>query len=140
MKNIRAKSVCLFRCQERILLAEGFDPATNEHYLMPIGGGIEFGETSEQAAKREVEEEIGAQAHQFRLLGVFENLFSFNGEAGHEVVFVYEAQFTDEQLYHKSEFHGIETNGLEFNVRWFDKALIQSGTINVYPEGIARLL
>ena len=40
MGNIRAKAVCLFRQDDRVLLMQSFDPAKNEHYLMPIGGGI----------------------------------------------------------------------------------------------------
>ncbi|MBC6905907.1 hypothetical protein DWB84_10605 [Saccharophagus sp. K07] len=50
MTKIRAKSVCVFRHQNKILLTEGYDPTKNEHYLIPLGGGIEFGETSERAA------------------------------------------------------------------------------------------
>ena len=58
MKNIRAKSVCVFRHQHKVLLTECFDPAKNQHYLMPIGGGVDFGEKSSDAAIREVREEI----------------------------------------------------------------------------------
>lgn len=43
MSSIRAKSVCLFRHNGRILLAEGYDPGKDEHYYIPVGGGVEFG-------------------------------------------------------------------------------------------------
>jgi len=47
MRKIRAKSVCLFRHQGKVLLAEAYDSVKDQHFVMPIGGGIEFGETSE---------------------------------------------------------------------------------------------
>ncbi|WEF10561.1 NUDIX domain-containing protein [Pectobacterium actinidiae] len=53
MQKIRAKAVCLFRHNGKILLAEGHDPIKDEHYVLPLGGGIDFGELS-QAAAREV--------------------------------------------------------------------------------------
>lgn len=140
MQNIRAKSVCVFRHQNNILLSEGYDPVKDEHYLIPIGGGIEFGEISEYAAQREVKEEIGAEAHSFQLLGVLENLFTFDGKAGHEIVFVYEARFSNESLYHETKFQGVESNGAKFNVQWFSQELINSGELKIYPTGIVGLL
>lgn len=140
MKNIRAKSVCIFRHNGKVLLSEGHDPTKDEYYLMPIGGGIDFGETSEQAARREVLEEIGAEAHAFQLLGVRENLFTFNGSQGHEIVFIYEARFKDARLYDKPEFQGVESNGLRFIARWFSQAQISSHQTNVYPAGIMDML
>ena len=61
MSSIRAKAVCLFRRDSQILLSEGYDPAKDEKYLIPVGGGIEFGEKAEEAAIRETLEEIGVQ-------------------------------------------------------------------------------
>ena len=137
---IRAKSVCIFRHNGKVLLSEGYDPAKNEHYLIPVGGGIEFGETSEQAAKREVLEELGAKAHSFQLLGVRENLFTFNRVQGHEIVFIYEAQFDNPALYLEPELRGLESNGVELIARWFTQEQINSGHINIYPTGIESML
>lgn len=140
MSHIRAKAVCLFRYKNKVLLAAGYDPATDEHYLLPIGGGIEFGETSAQAAQREVMEEIGAEIYDLRLLGVLENLFSFNGNSGHEIVFVYEAQFVNKSLYEQAELRAVESNGIEFSVRWFDQQQISGYALNIYPSGISKMI
>lgn len=140
MKKIRAKAVCLFRYNGKVLLAEGYDPVKDEHFLMPIGGGVDFGETSEAAAKREVKEEINAVAVELKLLGVSENIFSFNGKQGHEIVFVYEGHFDDDSLYQRDVIHGIESNGDEITLRWFDLTYLQSGQRNVYPDGIKKML
>lgn len=140
MKNIRAKSVCVFRHQHKVLLTECFDPAKNQHYLMPIGGGVDFGEKSADAAIREVREEINAEICQLRLLGVIENLFTFNAQAGHEIVFVYEAEFEDQAFYLEPELTVTESDGQVLKARWFDYSHIHSEDINVYPNGIKGML
>ena len=57
----------------------------------PWGGTIEFGERSEQTAIRELREEreeIGAEIKSLRLLGTLENIFTLDGNTGHEIVMV----------------------------------------------------
>lgn len=139
-KSIRVKAVCLCRHDRKILLAEGYDPTKDEHYLMPIGGGVEFGELAEQAAIREVREEIGADVFGLRLLGVSENRFMFDGVPGHEVVFVFEGKLEDSELMNREYFKGIETNGVEFTVRWVREDYVINGSIPVYPDGILSML
>ncbi len=140
MGTIRAKSLCVFRKNGKILLSEGYDELKNEHYLRPVGGSIDFGETSEQAAKREVLEELGEESHSFKLLGVSENLFTFNGEKGHEIVFVYEAQFKNEAIYQEQLIQCIESNGVKFIAKWFNEDQLNNEKVNVYPEGIVSML
>jgi ADP-ribose pyrophosphatase YjhB (NUDIX family) len=140
MPNIRAKVVCLFRRNGKILLAEGYDPAKDESYLIPIGREIEFREKAEDAAKRETFEEISATISNLRLLGVSENLFSFDGQQGHEIVFVYEATLDNEELYFVHEIVGVESNGEHFLVKWFNEESLNSGRIPIYPDGIIHML
>ncbi|RYC43200.1 NUDIX hydrolase [Pectobacterium zantedeschiae] len=140
MQKIRAKAVCLFRNDGKILLAEGYDPIKDEHYVLPLGGGVDFGELSQAAAEREVLEEISIAARDFVLLGVSENIFSYNGKPGHEIVFVYEARFQDESFYQQDIIHGIESNGVPILTRWFDIDLLRSGKINFYPHGIVDMI
>lgn len=140
MQYIRAKAVCIFRHENKILLSEGYDPVKDEHYLIPIGGGVDFGETSAQATRREVMEEIGAEVHGLRLLGVLENLFTFDGRPGHEIVFIYEAEFINESLYSQMEIYGVESNGTELKVKWFNQKEINSGALTIYPNGITEML
>ncbi|EXJ09497.1 NUDIX domain protein [Nitrincola nitratireducens] len=122
------------------MLAESFDPAKNERYLSPIGGGIDFGEKSRDAAIREVKEELGEEVDQLKLLGVIENLFMFNGQEGHEIVFIYEARFKDSDIYQKHVLPGIETSGHRFEARWYDLKHIKSRETPVYPQGIIEML
>ena len=44
-------------------------------------------------------EEIGQDIKNIRLLDVVENLFTLNGSTGHEIVFVFEADFVESSAY-----------------------------------------
>lgn len=135
-RPIRVKVICLFEQQGRFLFAEGYDPTKNQHYLMPIGGGVDFGERTDDAIRREVLEEIGLEIHNLRLLKVLENLFTFDGSAGHEIVFVYQADLTTPLL----SLRGVESNGVEFNLRWLSRDEITVLNWPVFPDGLLELL
>jgi ADP-ribose pyrophosphatase YjhB (NUDIX family) len=77
------------RAGDRVLVSEMHDPVEGVFYRPP-GGGIEFRETSEQAARREIHEELGVRADELALLGVREEIFHLRGEPYHEIDFVYE--------------------------------------------------
>lgn len=108
--------------------------------MLPIGGGVDFGETSVAAAIREVEEEIGATAVGLILLGISENIFDYNGKPGHEIVFVYEGRFADETLYQQEIVHGVESNGAPIVMRWIERTALLNDELLVFPDGIKNML
>jgi len=136
MTRIGEKALCLFRHGDKVLLAKGYDSNKDEYFFRPIGGGIEFGETSVQAIEREVLEEIQQQIAQPKLICVLENLFSFDGQQGHEIVFVYDAEFVDSALYKEAEIQGYETNGFTYIAQWLSREQIEFSRFPVYPKGI----
>ncbi|RFS35956.1 NUDIX domain-containing protein [Acinetobacter sp. SWAC5] len=140
MSHIRAKVICLFRHQEQVLLAQAYDPTKNEHYLMPIGGGIEFGERAADSIRREVQEEIQQEITQLKYLDVLENIFTFDGKAGHEIVFVYSAVFIDQRMYAQAMIKGIESNGDEYQATWYTQAQLTQLNLPIYSLGIEALL
>ncbi|KXK26883.1 MAG: Bifunctional NMN adenylyltransferase/Nudix hydrolase [candidate division WS6 bacterium OLB20] len=54
-----------------LLIRRGADPY-KDHWALP-GGYMEYDETSEQAARRELQEETGLSADRLTLLGVFDD-------------------------------------------------------------------
>ncbi len=135
---VRVKAVCLFLHTGRLLAIDGFDPTKQQRFWVPVGGRVEFGETSRDAIVREVREELGVEITDLRQLGVSENLFTFDGQQGHEIVFIYDAQFTDPLLYETEEIQGLE-NGEEFTAHWIDPLAPKDGR-PLYPDGLPELI
>ena len=79
-------AICVFSHNGRILAAEGHDPLKRQPFYRPLGGAIEFGETRRKRLRRELHEELGATVAGLRYLGTLENIFTYDGQRGHEIV------------------------------------------------------
>jgi 8-oxo-dGTP pyrophosphatase MutT (NUDIX family) len=135
---IRVVSLCVFRDRDRFLVVEAPDVVRGDRFARSLGGGVEFGETSTQAIRREVREELGLELCDLRLLGVLENLFVYNGKPGHEVVFVYDARFVDPNVYLSHELP-INEAGWASPAVW--RRLEDFGPgYRLVPVGLAELL
>jgi 8-oxo-dGTP pyrophosphatase MutT (NUDIX family) len=137
--RVRAIAICVFSNSDRILVAEGFDEVKKQVFYRPLGGTIEFGEYSIETVRREIMEEIQAEVYDLRCLGALENIFTFNGENGHEIVFVYDGKLIDKALYEKGIIHGDEF-GEPLKVIWLDLSEIGPASPPLYPTGLADLL
>lgn len=138
--RIRALALALVVDRDHVLFAEGTDPVKGERFLRALGGEIEFGESAEAAAGRELLEELGREVRVCALLGVTENLFEYRGGPGHEIVFEFVAEWADgaapADLGPLTAREGDET----FPTRWVPLAELLGGMHRVYPEGLpARL-
>ena len=60
----------------------------DDFYALP-GGRVELMESSEEALRREMHEELGLEIRVERLLWVVENLFIYEGRKGHELGLYY---------------------------------------------------
>lgn len=139
-RPVRPIAICVFRNEGRILVAEGVDPVKEQVFYRPLGGGVEFGEYSAEAVVREIREELGAEVRDVRLLGVLENVFTYNGEQGHEVVFVYDAEFAQQSLYKTEQLRGHEEGIGAFEAVWKPVSDFVSGSPPLYPDGLLELL
>jgi 8-oxo-dGTP pyrophosphatase MutT (NUDIX family) len=139
MPKIRPIALCVFRQDDRMLVFEGYDPVKQQTFYRPLGGGIEFGETSEEAVRREIKEELGSEIAELRLLDTLDNIFVFNGKPGHEIVRIYEGHLKDRALYARAELSVTEANGETIKVVWKRLAEFNSQT-PLYPDGLLELL
>ena len=140
-ERIRPIVICLFRRGRRILVSEAYDSAKGDYFCRPVGGGIEFGEHSGDAVRREILEELGAEVERLELVGVLENIFTYEGSRGHEVVFVYDAEFVDKSQYEMDEIQGYETEiGAGFVARWRTPEEINRDNVRLVPETLNDLL
>jgi len=116
--TIRTIAICLFRDRDRLLVFEGHDSVKGDQYYRPLGGGVEFGEATQDAVAREIREELGLEVTDLVLERVLENRFVVDGRQGHEIVFVYSGRFVDEHVYETPVLEGREDDGTPFRVEW----------------------
>lgn len=143
MNQIRPLAICIFRNNDRILVAEGYDPVKDEHFYRPLGGGIEFGEYSQQTIHRELKEEIGAEVCELKYLGTVENIFVFNGTPGHEIIQIYDGVLKEAGLYvyELPEIIGREMDiDATFRAVWKPIDEFGAGKSILYPIGLLELL
>lgn len=139
-EKIRPIVIGIFRKGDVILVFEGYDPIKEETFYRPLGGGIDFGEHSRQTLIREIHEELGAEITEVRYLGALENVFTYNGQPGHEIIFVYEAAFVDPAFYELPELTGYEDDDSPFRAIWKPLEIFRRGEAPLYPKGLLGLL
>ncbi len=141
-QRIRVLALALIRDRDRLFLSQGYDPALERLFWRPLGGGVEFGERSADALKREFREEIGRDIEVLAPPVLFENLFVFNGRPGHEIILLHEARFVDDAMLAVEPFAFTEPGpgGSEHRVQWVPLAELRRGEAPLYPEGLLALV
>jgi 8-oxo-dGTP pyrophosphatase MutT (NUDIX family) len=105
----------------------------------PIGGTIEFGERAAEALRREFVEELGEPIGEPKLLSVIENLYSHYGAVGHEIIFVFETAFANEEAYRRGAFVFTD-GGMSVDVSWVGIEHFQTGRAQLFPTGLLQCL
>jgi len=139
MQKIRVIAICVFRHDDRILVAEGFDSVKGTPFYRPLGGTVEFGEQTNETVVREIDEELGQAVTDVRLLGVLESRFVNEGQRGHEIVFVYDGQFVDSHVYTQPQLMGIEANGEPIKAVWRELDAFDDDN-RLVPDGLIGIL
>ena len=137
---VRALAICIFRNVNKILVGEHYDAVKRETFYRPLGGTIEFGETSKQTIEREIKEELSAKVVNLRYVGNIESHFTYNGEKGHEIVVVYQGDLADRSFYKMDSIVGTEDDGVPFNAVWKSLDFFQSCAAPLYPDGLFELM
>jgi ADP-ribose pyrophosphatase YjhB (NUDIX family) len=130
----------LCRAGDRILVERGYDSARDHHFYRAIGGGVELGERAAVAVTREWREELGLTLEAPSLLGVLENIFTYEGRTGHEVVFVFAGRVADRRAYEHDELETVDTDGARHVAVWVSLDALRNGTTPLYPAGALDLL
>lgn len=138
--HIRVLALAVLLWRDHLLCAEGYDTVKQQTFFRPLGGGVEFGERAEDAAVRELREELGMTVEVRAPLGVAENLFTYQGRPGHEVVFEYVCVPAPGQAPATLDPMVAVEGEARFVARWLPLAEVLAGTHRVYPEGLVERL
>lgn len=138
MSRIRPLAVGLPVKDDHVLVLPGFDATRGLRFLRAVGGGIEFGETAEQALRREYTEELAVTLGAVELLGVEENIFTYEGSRGHEIAFIFAVECAELGAIPLGvELPILDSDGA---ARWIPIAEVRSGVRPLFPTGALELL
>ncbi|WP_224449457.1 NUDIX hydrolase [Haloprofundus salilacus] len=139
-ERIRVVALGVVRRDDELLVFEG-DSEESGTYYRPLGGGVEFGEHSVDALRREFREELEVELTQVHELGTFEDVFTLDGEECHEVHRVYGAAFVQQWPYQMDSFTGYEPElDEEFDCLWKPLSAFTDGEETLYPEKLPSVL
>lgn len=108
-------------------------------FYRPLGGTIEFGESSKAALIREFQEEIAVTITIQAYLGCIENIFRIEDQTGHEIIQLYLATFEDPGLLQQNTFEVREV-AKRTQAKWVPLNDLLDGQLTVYPTGLKELL
>ncbi len=134
---IRPQALAAIRDGSRVLVQDYVATGGPAAYR-PLGGAVDHGELAEDAAVREIREELGADITDLRLLGVLENIYSNDEKDWHEIVFMFEARFVDASLEAADRLVGVEGDGDRIEAVWLDVS--EPLDARLYPPGLLELL
>ena len=89
--NVRAAGVIIHN--NKLLVHRNIK---NDHYAL-VGGRVAIGEDSETTLKREIMEEMGKEIEITGYISTIENFFEMKGSKYHEIMFVHQAEFLNEE-------------------------------------------
>lgn len=138
-KRVKVKALVVFEHDDRLLLAEYRDKHHRSPYYRPLGGTIEFGEHAEDAARREIREEIGINVATLTFVGSLENIFADEVRKGHEILLIYRGQIFDKAILTARRIPALEGED-RFWAAWVPVDDIRSGRVVCYPNGLLDLL
>ena len=136
-KEIRPIVLGLAVKDNKLLVSEGFDNVKKQTFYRCLGGGIEFLEKSTDALKREFKEEINIDIVIKDLLGISENIFTYEGKNAHELVFYYNINILGKD--YKEEYVVTDDNG-QTKAVWIDINEFKNGNKILYPQEVFRYI
>ena len=130
--NIRA--ACLINHNNKILFHKNIN---SDHYCI-IGGRIEIGESSEETIKREMMEELKKEIEITGYAGTIENFFIMDGEKYHEIMFIYRAEFkNDDDKKIETDLKNCEGNDY-LQYEWINIDKIEE--VSIKPRAIKEII
>jgi hypothetical protein len=146
--KVKPIALCVFRFKGKILVSKGYDFVKKLYFYRPLGGKINFSETSIKTIEREMTEELNLLVENLMYLGTLENIFTFNGIKGHEIALIYDGEFLQKTVYSKKRLMRYDKKESNCYAQWislneFDiesERNSDNEPIPLYPTGLLELL
>lgn len=136
--QVKVIGICINR---KLLLAmEVHDDRGEIKGVRPLGGHVEFGETRERALAREFREELNTDIVTAGNWRTFENIYTHEGQLGHEYIHAISIALVDKSLYSQQVIVFSEDSGAECKARWIELRKLRNGEIPLFPDGLAESL
>jgi ADP-ribose pyrophosphatase YjhB (NUDIX family) len=137
--KIRPLALCLIKYEDKLLVGGGYDAQKKETFYRLLGGGIEFGETGEEALIREFREELLTGLENVKYLTTLENIFTYNGKPGHEITLIYTGDLSNKDLYRENNIKILDSEDGE-EASWQKIEDFKSKKLILYPNGILNFI
>ncbi|MCP4537032.1 MAG: NUDIX domain-containing protein [Chloroflexi bacterium] len=124
---------------DELLVCKFYDSVKGDIFYRPLGGCIEFGEHGHEAVRREFREELNVELVEIRYLVTMENIFTYQGKQGHEIVLLYEATLSDPSFYERKAIE-VNEGGQVLTAYWMPWHKFLAGGPPLYPNGLPELL
>ena len=139
-KRIRPIALGLIEHEGHVFVSQGEDSLTGEVFYRFLGGGIDFGETSQAALAREFVEEIQAELTAIEYITCLDHIFVYNGKPKHELIQLFRAQFVDSKFFQLQEtFRFVEGKRVD-QAQWIETSRVLSGEYRLVPESCHQYL
>lgn len=137
----RANTLGLIFCNGALLVEEqeGTHSQGTGFFYRPIGGTIEFGETSAEALVREYQEELNVEVEILQYVSCLENIYAIGEKLFHEITQLYIVGFKDAAHYTKQTFtvtEGTKTT----QAKWLSLDQLRNPETVLYPLGLLEAI
>lgn len=126
----RAGALIFNKDKSKVLLYYG----NGANFYMLPGGKVKGLETSKEAIKRELNEELGYDNLEFEMVGINEEIVRTNEFNAHQLTLIYKCIF-DKEIKDK-KFKGIDSDYNNFE--WID--ITELNNIKTYPKDISQMI
>lgn len=138
MNKIRPNALVIIKKDGKVLAIKAKDDVVGDTFYRLIGGGVEFGELSLEALRREIKEELDCTIINEKLLSTVENIFEYNGEKYHEITFLYDGDLLESDIYDQSIVKILDTDN-SF-AEWVDIQKVKNKEVILYPKETVNYL
>ncbi|ALN72296.1 NUDIX domain-containing protein [Aureimonas sp. AU20] len=135
-KRIKTKVIGLAFQEGRLLAFEVTDDESRLRGVRPLGGSIEYGETREEALRREFREELDTEIEITGGWTVFESRYRKGDEIRHEFLFAAPIRLLDRHIPLDGEATYLEGDGSLCRARWFDIPALARGEPVLFPDAL----